>query len=53
MSRIEIDFFPKVDPMKQIKCWTVIKEAAYYHVNKRCLGKRRPSLVSARNKLKL
>ena len=31
MGRIEIDFFPKVDPMKQIKYWAVSKEAAYYH----------------------
>ena len=53
MGRIEIDFFPKVDPMKQIKYWAVSKEAAYYHVGISCLRKRRPSLVLARNKLKL
>ena len=53
MVRIKIDFFPKVDPMKQIKYWTVIKETAYYHFNIRCLWKHRPSLVLARNKLKL
>ena len=53
MGRIEIDFFPKVDPMKQIKYWAVSKEAAYYHVNKSCLRKRRPTLVLARNELKL
>ena len=53
MGRIEIDFFPKVDPMKQIKYWAVSKEAAYYYVNISCLRKRRPSLVLARNKLKL
>ena len=33
MGRIEIDFFPKADPMKQIKDWAVSNEAAYYHVN--------------------
>ena len=53
MGRIKIDFFPKVDPMKQIKYWIVIKETAYYHVNIRCLQKHCPSLVLARNKLKL
>ena len=31
MGRIGIDFFPKVDPTKQIKYWVVSKEAAYYH----------------------
>ena len=51
MGRIENDFFSKVDPMKQIKYWTVSKEAAYYHVNISSLRKRRPSLVLARNKL--
>ena len=49
MGRIEIDFFPKVDPMKQIKYWAVSKEAAYYHVDISCLRKRRPTLVLARN----
>ena len=53
MGRIEIDFFPKVDPMKQIKYWAVSKEAAYYHVNISCLRKHRPTFVLARNKLKL
>ena len=53
MGKIEIDFFPKVDPMKQIKYQAVIKEAAYYHVNIKYLRKRRPTLVLARNKLKL
>ena len=53
MGRIEIDFFPKVDPMKQIKYWAVSKEAAYYHVNISCLRKCRPTLVLTRNKLKL
>ena len=53
MSRIKIDFFPKVDPMKQVKYWTVIKETAYYHVNIRCLRKHRPISVLARKKLKL
>ena len=52
MGRIEIDFFPKVDPMKQIKYWAVSKEAAYY-VNISCLRKCRPSLDLASNKLKL
>ena len=52
MGRIEIDFFPKVDPMKQIKYWAVSKEAAYYHVNISCLRKHRPTLViSDLNKL--
>ena len=46
-------FFPKVDHIKHIEYWAVSKEAAYYHVNIRCLRKRRPSLVLARNKLKL
>ena len=46
-------FLPKVDPMKQIKYWAVSKEAAYYHVNISCLRKRRPTLVLARNELKL
>ena len=31
MGRIGIDFFPKVDPTKQIKYWVVSKETAYYH----------------------
>ena len=53
MGRIEIDFFPKVDPMKQIKYCAVSKEAAYCHINISCLRKRRPTLVLARNKLKL
>ena len=33
MGRIEIDYFPNEDPMKQIKYWAVSKEAVYYHVN--------------------
>ena len=53
IGRVENDFFPKVDPTKQIKYWAVSKEAAYYHVNISCLRKRRPTLVLARNKLKL
>ena len=53
MGRIEIDFFPKKDLMKQIKYWAVSNEAAYYHVNISCLRKRRPTLVLTRNKLKL
>ena len=53
MGRIEIDFFPKADPRKHIEYWAVSKEATYYHVSIRCLRKRRPSLVLARNKLKL
>ena len=53
MGRIEIGFFPKADPMKQIKDWAVSKEAAYYHANISCLRKRRPTLVLARNQIKL
>ena len=53
MGRIEIGFFPKVDPMKQVKYWTVSKEAAHYHVNISCLRKHLPTLVLTRNKLKL
>ena len=41
IGRIEIDFFSKVHAMKQIKYWAVSKEAAYYHINISCLGKRR------------
>ena len=53
MPRIQINFFPKVDPVKQTKYWAVSKEAAYYYVNISCLRKRRTSLLLARNKLKL
>ena len=53
MGRIEIDSFPKVDPMKQITYWAVSKEAAYYHVDISRIRKRRPTLVLALSKLKL
>ena len=32
MTRIEIDFCPKVNPMKQSKYWAVSKDAGYYYV---------------------
>ena len=53
MGKIKIDFFPKVDPLKQIKYWAVTKKAICYHVNVCRLRKRRPALVLARNKMKL
>ena len=37
MGGIEIDVFPKVDPMKQIKYWAVSKEAAVSKQQACCL----------------
>ena len=53
MTRIEIDFCPKVNPMKQSKYWAVSKDAGYYYVNISCLRTRRLTLALACNKLKL
>ena len=39
MGTIETNFFPNVDPMKQIEYLAVSKEAAYHHVNMSCLRK--------------
>ena len=53
ISRIEIVFFPKVDPMKQYKYQAVSKEAAYYHVNISCLRKRRQFQLQHAKKMNL
>ena len=40
-------------PESMSKTWVMSKEAAYHYVNISCWRKRRPSLILARNKLKL
>ena len=42
MGRLELDFFPKVDHVKETKHWTLPSDAAYYDPSINCLRKRRP-----------
>ena len=44
LDRLELNFFPKVDHVKETKHWTLSSDAAYYHPLINCLRKRRPGL---------
>ena len=44
LGRLELDFFPKVDHIKETKHWALSGDAAYYHPSINCLRKRRPGL---------
>ena len=50
LGRLELDFFPKVDHVRETKHWTLSSDAAHYHPLINCLRKRRPGLsLSPRN----
>ena len=44
LGRLELDFFPKVDHVKETKHWALSSDAAYYHPLIKCLRKRPPGL---------
>ena len=44
LGRLELDFFPKVDHVKETKNWALLSDAAYYHPSINCLRKRRLAL---------
>ena len=44
LGRLELDFFPKVDHVKEMKHWTLSSGTAYYHLPINSLRKRRPGL---------
>ena len=44
LGRLELDFFPKVDHVKETKLWALSPDAGYYHPSINCLRKRRPGL---------
>ena len=44
LGRLELDFFPKVDHVKETKHWALSSDAAYYHPFINCLRKRPPGL---------
>ena len=44
LGRLELDFFPKVDHVKETKHWALSSDAAHYHPSIICLRKRQPGL---------
>ena len=44
LGQLELDFFPKVNHVKETKHWALSSDAAYYHLLINCLRKRQPGL---------
>ena len=53
LGRLELDFFPKVDQVKETKHWALSSHAAYYHPLINCMRKRRPALSSTSRNVKV
>ena len=44
LDRLELEFFPQVDHVKEKKHWAISSDATYYHPSVNCLRKLRPGL---------